>query len=240
MPIIIPIIIKDRKEKWGEFKLKWLSDSVLHVSLENRYFQVKFFRKNNTLKIDAISASRQSSSLRFRITCEKDEIFSIDIPRDMLDCKINGKDDEFIVLVDGEEVQCTTKSKKNSRKITLNLSAESQNIDILGTETLGISNIDTASKKHLVQFLKGSPQPKKNMIKPHNVKVRLYEGIEWINQDHGGHMVVSGTPKDGFDGFFHSALLMNGEKFGLAFQRKGTLKYFCKVHPWEIGIINIK
>jgi len=241
LPFINPIKIKGRKEKLGSFQIKWLSKSTLHLSLEQRYFKIKCYRKNNVLKINELEADLETSSIIFKVDCKEDEVLSLELPRFLLDSRHNDKDDAFFILVDGEETEHKTLSKKNSRKLTFNLPATCEEIEIIGTEILGISLGSLGTKKHTIKILQIPPHPSnKKHFEPKSITIKVGEGITWINEDYGGHMIISGDPNNGYSGYFHSKLLMNQELFELTFNKKGNMKYFCKIHPWEKGIIRIK
>ncbi|MEO2201966.1 MAG: plastocyanin/azurin family copper-binding protein, partial [Nitrosopumilus sp.] len=41
------------------------------------------------------------------------------------------------------------------------------------------------------------------------------------------------------DGLFDSSIFMAGSTFEFTFDEAGTYDYFCMVHPWMTGIINV-
>jgi predicted secreted protein with PEFG-CTERM motif len=55
------------------------------------------------------------------------------IPRSVLDATINNGDDEFFVLVDGEEVDFEETTSSTDRTLTINFLAGSEQIEIIGT-----------------------------------------------------------------------------------------------------------
>jgi len=55
------------------------------------------------------------------------------IPRSVLDATINNGDDEFFVLVDGEEVDFEETTSSTDRTLTINFLAGSEEIEIIGT-----------------------------------------------------------------------------------------------------------
>ncbi|MCH6571973.1 MAG: hypothetical protein IH780_05365, partial [Thaumarchaeota archaeon] len=48
-----------------------------------------------------------------------------------------------------------------------------------------------------------------------------------------------GTPSDGPDGTFDSSLFMAGTTFEHTFDEAGTYDYFCMVHPWMTGTVQV-
>ena len=55
------------------------------------------------------------------------------IPRSILDASINGGDDEFFVLVDGEEVDFEETKTSHNRTLTIDFLAGTEQIEIIGT-----------------------------------------------------------------------------------------------------------
>jgi predicted secreted protein with PEFG-CTERM motif len=64
--------------------------------------------------------------------------------------------------------------------------------------------------------------------------------VTWENVDNAAHTVTSGSPADGPDGVFDSSLIMaGGATFSHTFDDAGTYDYFCMVHPWMAGTVNV-
>ena len=74
---------------------------------------------------------------------------------------------------------------------------------------------------------------------PPSVSVKVGDTVSWDNVDTAAHTVTSGTPADGPDGKFDSSLLMGGKTFEVTFDKAGSYKYFCMVHPWMIGDVQV-
>lgn len=74
---------------------------------------------------------------------------------------------------------------------------------------------------------------------PPSVSVKKGDTVSWDNVDTAAHTVTSGTPADGPDGKFDSSLLMGGATFEVTFDKAGNYKYFCMVHPWMIGEVQV-
>ena len=72
---------------------------------------------------------------------------------------------------------------------------------------------------------------------PDLLTVNVGDVVEWQNFDEAAHTVTSGTPEDGPDGYFDSALFMSQESFNVHLKEAGTFDYFCMVHPWQTGQI---
>ena len=74
---------------------------------------------------------------------------------------------------------------------------------------------------------------------PEDVSIDVGGEVTWSNDDTAAHTVTSGTPSDGPDGKFDSSLFMAGNTFSFTFDEAGTYDYFCMVHPWMTGIVNV-
>ncbi len=74
---------------------------------------------------------------------------------------------------------------------------------------------------------------------PYEITMPAGTTVTWSNDDSAAHTVTSGTPADGPDGMFDSSLFMSGSTFEFTFDDAGSFDYFCMVHPWMTGIINV-
>jgi plastocyanin len=60
--------------------------------------------------------------------------------------------------------------------------------------------------------------------------------VTWVNHDDEPHTVVSGdNPR-----LFKSSALDSDDKFTFKFEKPGTYKYFCSIHPHMTGTIVVK
>jgi len=75
---------------------------------------------------------------------------------------------------------------------------------------------------------------------PWELTVELYDTVQWGNGDTASHTVTSGNPTDGPDGTFDSSLFGTGKSFSFKFVKSGTFDYFCSIHPWMMGTVNVK
>jgi plastocyanin len=58
--------------------------------------------------------------------------------------------------------------------------------------------------------------------------------VTWRNDDEEPHTVVS------VDGLFRSAAFDGGQTYAFKFDKPGTYKYFCTIHPKMTGTIVVK
>ena len=82
---------------------------------------------------------------------------SFRIPRQLLDAKKDGEDDDFFVLVDGEEVDFDEKKNTADRTLTIEFAMGIKEILIVGTTIIG----GEALQKNTVKILEGSSTPQK-------------------------------------------------------------------------------
>ncbi len=74
---------------------------------------------------------------------------------------------------------------------------------------------------------------------PSIVEINVGESITWQNQDAAFHSVTSGT-YDNPDGLFDSGHLDPYQSFTLTFDNTGEYDYFCTLHPWMNGQVQVK
>ena len=74
---------------------------------------------------------------------------------------------------------------------------------------------------------------------PSSVSINVGDTVRWTNEDTAAHTVTSGTPDGGPDGIFDSSLVMAGNSFEHTFDQSGSVDYFCMVHPWMQGVVQV-
>ena len=74
---------------------------------------------------------------------------------------------------------------------------------------------------------------------PASVTVNVGDTVEWINSDTVVHLVTSGSISGGPSGEFDSGLIMVDASFAVTFEEPGSYDYFCLVHPWMIGDVQV-
>ena len=109
-------------------------------------------------------------------------------------------------------------SESSEKMPTLPKSAE-----ILVPEGSGIPGCDEANECFL----------------PHEVSIAIGGTVVWNNEDTAAHTVTSGSPSEGPDGLFDSSILMAGNTFSHTFDEPGNYDYFCIVHPWMTGKVQV-
>ena len=84
-------------------------------------------------KLLGIIPDVDANSLIISIDAMEDGSLTLTIPRSVLDATINGADDDFFVLVDGEEVDFDETSTSTDRTLTIAFPAGAEEIEIIGT-----------------------------------------------------------------------------------------------------------
>src|SRR5439155_21686445 len=69
------------------------------------------------------------------------------------------------------------------------------------------------------------------MFAPASLTVRAGSTVTWTSSDDEPHSVV------GEAGLFRSGALDTGESFSFRFDRPGTYRYTCSIHPRMVGTI---
>ena len=75
---------------------------------------------------------------------------------------------------------------------------------------------------------------------PFEVTVGVGGEVTWSNDDTAAHTVTSGSAVDVSSGEFDSSLFFAGTTFSHTFEAAGEFPYFCQVHPWMTGIVNVE
>ena len=84
-------------------------------------------------KLLGIVADFDANSLIISIEATDDGTLTLTIPRSVLDATINGEDDDFFVLIDGEEVDFDETTTSTDRTLTIEFPAGAEEIEIIGT-----------------------------------------------------------------------------------------------------------
>lgn len=73
-----------------------------------------------------------------------------------------------------------------------------------------------------------------NTFTPETVLARTGDTITWTNNDSIPHTV------DSTDGTFSSGYIMKGQSFKYTFTEAGTYEYYCTLHPWMGGTVQVE
>jgi predicted secreted protein with PEFG-CTERM motif len=84
-------------------------------------------------KLISISPDVEANSLIIKIDAINDGQLTITLPRDLIGALIGEEDDDFFVLVDGEEVDFDETKTPTDRTLTIEFPAGAEEIEIIGT-----------------------------------------------------------------------------------------------------------
>jgi predicted secreted protein with PEFG-CTERM motif len=84
-------------------------------------------------KLLSIIPDVDANSLIISIDATDDGSLTLTIPRSVMDATINGGDDDFFVLIDGEEVDFDEITTSTDRTLTIAFPAGAEEIEIIGT-----------------------------------------------------------------------------------------------------------
>jgi plastocyanin len=72
------------------------------------------------------------------------------------------------------------------------------------------------------------------MFAPASMTVKAGATVTWTNMDQEPHTVMSP------DGLFRSGALDTGDSFSFKFDKPGTYRYVCTIHPRMIGTVVVE
>ncbi|KAF6248015.1 hypothetical protein C6990_00810 [Nitrosopumilus sp. b3] len=86
---------------------------------------------------------------------------------------------------------------------------------------------------------------------PPILSIHVGDSVTWVNDDREGHTVTSGDGAGRFewmdtkelgepDGIFDSQRFIPNESWTYTFDKAGTFNYFCIIHPWMSGVVNVQ
>ena len=84
------------------------------------------------------------------------------------------------------------------------------------------------------------PEDGKIFYNPEAINISTGTTVEWINEDAAMHTATSGGPTSGADGVFDSEILNIGDTYQFTFADVGNYDYYCILHPWMIGTVNVE
>ena len=75
---------------------------------------------------------------------------------------------------------------------------------------------------------------------PDVVKIAAGTSVVWENTDSVVHTVTSGNSKEGPNGSFDSGMINASDSFKFTFNDPGKQDYYCMVHPWMAGSVDVE
>ncbi len=87
-------------------------------------------------KLISITPDLDANSLIIKIDAFDDGQLTITLPRELIDAKIGDEDDDYFVLVDGEEVDFDETTTSIDRTLVISFPAGAEEIEIIGTHVV--------------------------------------------------------------------------------------------------------
>jgi len=84
------------------------------------------------------------------------------------------------------------------------------------------------------------PEEEQIFYDPEILNISAGTTVQWNNADNTMHTATSGTPDNGSDGVFDSDILAAGETYEFTFSDAGSFDYYCILHPWMMGTVNVE
>ena len=84
------------------------------------------------------------------------------------------------------------------------------------------------------------PEDGKIFYNPEAINISTGTTVEWVNEDSAMHTATSGSPTNGADGIFDSEILNIDDTYQFTFADAGNYDYYCILHPWMIGTVNVE
>lgn len=102
--------------------------------------------------------------------------------------------------------------------------------------------IEAAKEPIKVTIPEGAAIPEDGQIyyDPEVLEISVGTTVLWENVDNTMHTATSGNPDSGADGTFDSDILSAGDTFEFTFTDAGTYDYYCILHPWMVGTVNVE
>jgi len=102
--------------------------------------------------------------------------------------------------------------------------------------------IETPAEPIKISIPAGASTPADDQLyyDPTVLEVSVGTTVQWNNEDNTMHTATSGTPDNGADGVFDSDILSAGDKHEFTFSDAGSFDYYCILHPWMTGTVNVE
>jgi plastocyanin len=75
---------------------------------------------------------------------------------------------------------------------------------------------------------------------PDIIQIPVGTAVVWENMDNTIHTVTSGNPQEGPNKLFDSDVISSGSSFKFTFSSPGKEDYYCIVHPWMTGSVQVE
>ena len=104
------------------------------VPVDGSDFEIKYLMSEGMIK--QVYPDEDSKSLILKIDSISNGTLAIKLPREVIDAKFGDDDDDFFVVIDGEEVSFDETKSVNDRTLSINYLGGSEEIEIIGTSVI--------------------------------------------------------------------------------------------------------
>ena len=93
----------------------------------------------------------------------------------------------------------------------------------------------------VISIVQGASNPNNGIFyDPSNVEVSAGSTVRWTNHDNAPHTVTSGNSQMGPNDQFDSGTLQPNSVFDFQFEQAGMYEYYCTIHPFISGRIQVR
>lgn len=206
--------LANAQEDLGALGAEW---KIYKAKYEDKVFKIPYrFANGNILKIEV---DPDFTSIIAWIESRNDSTIEITIPRDLVDPRtegLYGDDDEFIVLVDGEEVDTEETNKSPCfRTLLISVPGGAEEIEFIGTFVMSVMNIQQIigappiffTTEKVIDYIEGEEIRVSGCT---NLSLDDKEVLlEVLDPEAKAYRTVSVTPNR--DGSFSALLVVGGE-----------------------------
>jgi len=114
------------------------ADSI-SVNIGDSTYDIEYTSSN--VEIRSVTADMDFISLIFEVVVGSGGELEFNFERDFFDAKLDSEDDDFFVLVDGDELSFTETKDDSHRSISFLVDPGTEEIEIIGSEITGVSYI---------------------------------------------------------------------------------------------------
>lgn len=104
-----------------------------------------------------------------------------------------------------------------------------------------VKNPDQTTTIAIVKGSVDQTQTQNFLPKKQSIQLGVDNRIIWQNNDDAAHYVTPVKPfKDAYSGNFGSDAILSGKSYTFLFTQEARIPYYCQVHPWMTGEIDIE
>ena len=109
---------------------------TVRVEFEGNAFDVEASLSNGSIESIIVDEDFASVIVTVETSATDDGKLMITLPRELIDSKMNGGDDDYIILVDGEESDYQEETTPDERALTIDVFSATEEVEIIGTQVI--------------------------------------------------------------------------------------------------------